>query len=80
MDIQAITEFFKWCTILNGILLVFSFVVIARMGDSIYSIHSRWFPMSRDRFFSMLYVMIGIYKMLVFVFNLAPWVALVIIA
>lgn len=81
MDIAMLTKFFMWCTILNVGLLVLSFLVAAFGfgSDFVYRMHSKWFPMPRDTFNRVLYLLIGVYKIFVFVFNLVPWVALVII-
>jgi hypothetical protein len=81
MDIAMLTKFFMWCTILNVGLLVLSFLVAAFGfgSDFVYRMHSKWFPMPRDTFNMVLYLLIGVYKIFVFVFNLVPWVALVII-
>ena len=81
MDISTLTRFFMWCTLLNTGLLLFSFLMVAQGigGDFVYRMHSKWFPMPRDNFNAALYLIIGIYKIFVFVFNLVPWVALTII-
>ncbi len=79
MDIQALRDFFMWCTILNAALLLFSFLFMAGAGDFVYRQHSRWFPMPRKRFNAALYSLIGMYKIIVLVFNLVPWAALAII-
>ena len=82
MDIELLTRFFMWCTILNVALLFLSFLIVAfgLGGDFVYRIHSKWFPMPRDTFNLALYLLIGIYKIFVFVFNIVPWIALTIIA
>ena len=76
-----LTKFFMWCTILNLGLLGISFLLVAfGFGtDFVFKIHSKWFPMPRDRFNALLYLLIGIYKIFVFVFNLVPWLVLIII-
>ncbi len=81
MDIEMLTQFFMWCTILNVALLVLAFSVVAfGFGlDFVYRIHSKWFPMPRDTFNAVLYVLIGVYRIFVFVFNIVPWIALLII-
>ena len=76
MDIQMLTEFFKWCSIINIGLLIFSFFMIVTLKDFVYKTHSKWFPMSRERFNFAIYVIFGIYKILVFAFNLVPYIAL----
>jgi hypothetical protein len=82
MTIEILAKFFMWCTILNAALLALSFSVVAfgLGGDRVYRIHSRWFPMTRDAFNTVLYLLIGIYKIFLFVFNIVPWIALTIIA
>jgi hypothetical protein len=79
MDVQMLTRFFMWCTILNIVLLVLSFLILAFAGDFVYKIHGKWFPMPRETFNVVLYSFLGIYKIIVFVFNVIPWAALAII-
>jgi hypothetical protein len=79
MSIEMLTKFFMWCTILNMGLLMFSFLILAFAGDFVYRIHSKWFPMPRETFNVVLYSFIGIYKIIVFVFNIVPWAVLAII-
>ena len=79
MDIQMLTSFFMWCTILNMGLLVSSFLILAFAGDFVYRIHGKWFPMPRETFNVVLYSFIGMYKIIVFVFNAIPWAVLTII-
>lgn len=79
MDIQILTRFFMWCTVLNFGLLMGSFVFLAFAGDSVHKMHSKWFPMPRETFNVVLYSLLGIYKIVWIVFNVVPWVALVII-
>lgn len=79
MEIEALTRFFMWCSILNVGLLVFAFLITAFAGDFIYRIHSRWYPMPRETFNVVLYSFIGAYKIFVYVFNIVPWIALEII-
>jgi hypothetical protein len=79
MDIQTLISFFMWCSILNLGLLMLSFIMLACAGDFVYRMHSKWFPMPRDRFNAVIYSFIGFYKIIVIVFNVVPWAALAII-
>lgn len=79
MDIETLTSFFMWCTLINVGLLVFSFLIMAFAGDFVYSLHGKWFAMPRETFNVVGYSMIGVYKILVYVFNIVPWIALLII-
>ena len=80
MDIQALTTFFMWCTILNVALLLLSSLMCICAGDWVYRIHSKWFSISRETFNVEIYSFIGLYKVLVFVFSLIPYIALLIVA
>lgn len=79
MDIQTIRAFFMWCTIVNAALLIWSFLVCAYAGDRIYRMHGKWFPMPRETFNVAIYSFIGLYKVLVIVFNAVPYIALLIV-
>ena len=79
MDIDTIRAFFMWCTILNGGLLVLSFLVCTLARDWVYQMHSKWFSIPRDTFNVLLYSFMGLFKILFFVFNFIPYVALLIV-
>lgn len=78
MDISILCSFFMWCSIINAGLLVLSFLMCAFAMNFMYSIHSKWFPMSKETFTVVLYSILGVYKILFIVFNVVPYVALVI--
>ena len=79
MDIQTLTTFFMWCTILNVALLIFSYLVCAFFGDFSYRINNRFFPISREAFSIVTYSFLGLYKILILVFNVIPYIALLIV-
>ncbi len=79
MNVEIITQFFMWCTIINVGLLILSSLLWLVAADFIYKMHSRFFPMPKQTFNIVFYTFIGIYKLLVFVFNLVPWIVLLII-
>ena len=80
MDVQMLTNFFMWCSIINMSLLLLSFLMLAYMGDLAYRIHSKWFPMPREKYNAILFSVIIFYKTLVFVVCVVPWIALKILA
>ena len=59
-------------------LLALSFLILAFAGDFAHRIHSKWFPMPRETFNVAIYSFIGIYKIIIIVFNIVPWAALAI--
>ncbi|MEN8208690.1 MAG: DUF6868 family protein [Candidatus Fermentibacteria bacterium] len=79
MDLITLRTFFMWCTILNGGLLIFSSLGLTFAGNLIYRIHSRWFKMPREAFNIVIYSFLGLYKIVLFVFCLVPYIALLII-
>ncbi len=79
MDIDSIRAFFMWCTILNVALLLLSSLMCICAGDWVYRIHSKWFSVSRETFNVAMYSFIGLYKILVIVFILIPYMALLIV-
>jgi hypothetical protein len=79
MDLQTLTHFFMWCTILNGGLLLVATAMCVGIPDFIYQVHRRLFLISREAFAIILYCFLGILKVLFLVFGLAPYVALLIV-
>ncbi len=79
MDIQTLTAFFMWCTIMNGALLVLwtTFCILA--PDLVYRTQSKWFPIPRETFNVAIYSFLGLFKIVFLVFNLVPYVALLIV-
>jgi hypothetical protein len=69
---------FMWCTIINGSLLVLSFLICAFAGDWVYRMHTKWFPISREAFNVAIYSFIGLFKIFVLGCNLVPYIAFVI--
>lgn len=80
MDIQALTSFFMWCTIINVGLLLFLGLIYLLAPNLAWRLQSRWIPISRETFDVVFYSFIGFFKVVVLVFNLVPWLALLIIA
>jgi len=79
LDIGTMRAFFGWCTVINGGLLILSFLIFALAGDWVYRMHSRWFRIPREAFDLTLYGFIGAMKLFVLLLNLVPYAALVII-
>lgn len=79
MNIEMLTRFFMWCTILNAGLLLVSFLMLAWAGDYVFNMHRRWFPMPRETFNIVAYSFIGVYKIIVLGFSAVPWIALLIL-
>ncbi len=79
MDIQTLTMFFIWCTILNGALLVLWSITYLLVPDFVYRMHKKYFSMPRETFNVIFYSFLGLFKIVFLVFNVVPCAALLII-
>ncbi|MDH3584066.1 MAG: hypothetical protein OER86_07615 [Phycisphaerae bacterium] len=79
MDIETITAFFMWCTIINGGLMIFWTLWVSFAPGLVYRTQSRWFPISRETFDMAIYAFLGVFKIFFIIFNLVPYLALLII-
>jgi len=79
MDIQTLTLFFMWCSIINGSLLVLWIAMCVLVPDLVYRTQRIWFPIPRETFDVVIYSMLGLFKIIFLVFNLVPYIALLII-
>jgi hypothetical protein len=79
MDIQTLTTFFMWCTIMNGALLVLWTTMLILAPDLVYRTQSKWFSIPRATFNVVIYSFLGLFKIVFLVFNVVPYVALLIV-
>ena len=79
MDIQTLTTFFMWCTIINGGIFFLWTVLSLFAPDLVYRIQCKWIPIPRETFNVAIYSFHGLFKIVYLVFNLVPYVALLIV-
>ena len=79
MDTQTLTAFFMWCTIINGGLLILWTVLCAFAPDLVYHTQRKWFAIPRETFNVAIYSFLGLFKIVFIVFNVVPYVALLIV-
>ncbi len=79
MDLQTLTMFFMWCTIINGGFLILWVAFCALAPDLVYRTQKMWFPMPRETFNVVIYSFLGLFKIFFLVFNIVPYVALLIV-
>ena len=78
MDIQALTDFFMWCTIINGGILTLWTLFCGLTPDLVYRTQRVWFPIPRETFDVLIYAFLGLFKIVFLAFNLVPFLALLI--
>jgi len=76
VTIQQLSDFLLWNLILNYSLLVIWSGMFLMARDWVYSIHIKFFDISKLAFNAFNYGGIGLYKMLIFIFCLIPYIAL----
>jgi hypothetical protein len=79
MDNAALTQFFMWCTIINGAILIVWSAISVLAPDLIYRMQSTWFPMPRETFTVVVYALTGVLKIFFLVFSAVPYVALLLV-
>jgi hypothetical protein len=79
MDIQVLTTFFMWCTIINGGILILWTALSVFAPDLVYRTQSKWFLIPRETFNVVIYSFLGFFKVFFLIFNIVPYVALLII-
>lgn len=79
MDIQALTTFFMWCTIINGGILTLWTLLCMFAPELVYRTQSIWFPIPRETFNVILYSFLGLFKIAFLVFSAVPYIALLIV-
>lgn len=79
MDIQTLTTFFMWCIIINGALFFSATTILMLSPNLVYRVQSKWFPIPRETFNVVIYSFLGLFKVIFLVFNVVPYVALLIV-
>ena len=79
MPIQRLSAFFLWCTIINGVLLALAIFATALAPQPGLLLQSQWFHVAPDQVAVGMYVFIGFFKVFWLVFNVVPYVALLIV-
>ncbi len=76
MNVDQLTEFFKWMTLINIGLLIFSSVIIMALKKVVYRMHGQMFSLAEDKIALVVYWYLGMFKVLIIVFCIVPYLAL----
>lgn len=76
MTLETIRAALGWCTVINGGILLLWFIVFTVAHDWIHRMHGKWFQLSKERFDEIHYQSMSFFKLSIFLFNLAPYLAL----
>ena len=76
MDIETLKAFFMWSAVINFGILFLWILMIGLAKDTFYKLQSYWFPMPKEKLIVCNYVMYGMFKLIILVFNLVPFIVL----
>ena len=71
MTIEIIRDVLAWCSVINIGLLLWWFLFFTLAHDWTYRFHSKWFNLSIDTFDAIHYAGMALFKIGIFLFNLA---------
>jgi hypothetical protein len=80
MDIVTLTRFFMWCTIINGGVLSSWTIFFLFAPNLVYRTQCKWVNISQENFTVVMYVFLGLFKIMFLIFNVVPFIVLLIIS
>jgi len=79
MDIEKLQEFFFWCMLVNFGVYIFTAVMILVFHNTIIKIQKKMFRLNEETVSKSVYTYLANYKLLITVFSVVPWLAILII-
>ena len=79
MDLETLEKFFLWCLIINSAVYVITALATLVMKEFLYGVHRRMFNMDREAVDQATQKYLSNFKLLITVFNFAPWVAILLV-
>ncbi len=76
MTPEFIQHALGWCAVINLGILFFWWLVLMLAHDWVHRFHGKWFQLSRERFDAIHYASMALFKIAIFIFNIAPYIAL----
>jgi len=76
MTLVIIRKTLAWCAVINLGLLLWWFLFFVLAHDWMYRFHSKWFKLSFEKFDTIHYKCMALFKISLLVFNLVPYFAL----
>ena len=76
MNIQDLTMFFGWMSVINIGLLLLTILFVITFQDFALNLHEKMFHLKRDKLKKMHFKFIALYKIQIIVFSIVPYLAL----
>ena len=80
MTLEILHKFFGWCLLMNLVLIAWWALFVLFASDWMYKMHGKFFKgLARETFDAIHYAGLAFFKIIVFVFCLVPYFALLIL-
>ena len=79
MTLDQLTELFKWMTIINIGLFILSSLLTMFLRKIVCKMHGKLFGIDEGKVSIVLYGYLGVYRIFIIVFNMVPYLALLIL-
>ena len=76
MTLETVRAVLAWCTVINLGLFIWWFLFFALAHDWMYRLHGRGFKITVEKFDSLHYAGMALFKMAILLFNLVPYLAM----
>lgn len=80
MDLEIAKQFFGWCLVINAVILVLTTVALVVLGGWAAKFHAKMFDLDEKDVRQSYFQYLARLKICVIIFNLAPWLALVLMS
>ncbi len=78
MSYEILKTFFMWSTIIHFSILMLWVILLKFANDRFRKLQEWWFPLPKENFMSLNYLMYGLYKLMALVFSAVPYMVLII--
>lgn len=79
MPIETLTTVTGWCAVINIGLLLLSTIALVSSRERITRLHARLFGLDSTALSAAYFQYLAVFKLLVLIFNVTPWIALKIV-
>ena len=80
MEITDLQAFLMWASLINLAVLIVATAAMAAVGPFAATMQSKIFTISEEQVYFGTYLILGIYKMMILVFLLVPWIVVSILS
>ena len=79
MTLDQLTELFQWMTIINICLFIISSLLTMALKKTVCKMHGKLFGIDEGKVSVVLYCYLGVYRIFILIFNIVPYLSLLIL-